>query len=677
MASTTSLKSALFAVLLLTAFSFGEAAKPTHSTNNFWKKLGDFLSGAAAERENADPDDTWKERAALDPEAIRLAASRIDAVAAKVMEKRKVTPLPRSSDDVFVRRAYLDLGGRIPTLSERERFIADTDPGKRAALILRLVGSEDYVSHSYNYWAGLLRIQTRMGGNPMTNYIAWVKNAIRDNMPYDTFVRKLITASGESTGDNGATGFVIRDFQQGILDHVSQISTVFLGSQIGCAMCHNAKFEKWKQTDFYALTAYFSEVSIYKDPYEMKKLREQEVAATGSPQEVGKIRRQMNEYPFTVADKGGQEQHLPKDYKYDASLAGSIIDPGVLYGEAPESKTRENRRQTFARWLTAPENPNFTRSVANRLWANMFGLALIQPVDDLSDNNAPSSVEMMNEITSLMISLKYNLKAFTAAIAMSETWQRTTSTEMLQYDNFAFDSHPLRRLTAEQIWDSLLVLAVGDRLRPQTPVVVSETGNSTRSDMGQMSRPFPSDAPGMAMNASMSGSPMNGASMNASSQAPMQPMGQGMMPMMDEGKNKKNHWDRGGGFMSVSSEQYQPPQTGGFLEQFGASMRDIVSVGTSEPSISQTLTLMNGRETARFSGPMNQSAVLANLQRAANADEALRIAYRSILGREPKPSEVEFFRSYASDSRAQYQDGGVAGDLVWALLNNREFLFYR
>ncbi|MBL8992711.1 MAG: DUF1549 domain-containing protein, partial [Spirochaetia bacterium] len=570
----------------MTAFAFGEAAKPAANTNSFWKKLGDFLSGAAQARENINPDDTWKERTALDAEAIRQAAARIDSVAAKVQEKRKVTPLPRASDEVFVRRAYLDLGGRIPTLAERDRFMAESDPGKRAALILRLVQSEDYVNHSYNYWAGLLRIQTRMGGNPMTNYITWVKNAIRDNMPYDTFVRKLVTATGESTPDNGATGFAIRDFQQGILDHVSQISTVFLGSQIGCAMCHNAKFEKWKQTDFYALTAYFSEVSIYKDPYVMRKLREQEVAASGSPQEVGKLRRQMNEYPFTVADKGGQEQHLPKDYKYDPSMAGGVIDPGVLYGEAPEEKRNENRRQTFARWLTAPENPNFTRSVANRLWANMFGLALIQPVDDLSDNNAPSSAEMMNEITSLMISLKYNLKAFTAAIAMSESWQRATSPDMTGHDNFAFESHPLRRLSAEQIWDSLLVLALGDRLRPQAPVAMN-------AENGQ----------GMAMNTSMNSASANNSQMSGQTMSPAPQMQMGQMGM-EEGKYRKGHWDRGQGFMSLSSEQIQPPQTGGFLEQFGAPMRDIVSVGSAEPSIAQTLTLMNGRETTRFSGPM-------------------------------------------------------------------------
>ncbi|MBL8994632.1 MAG: DUF1549 domain-containing protein, partial [Spirochaetia bacterium] len=442
------------------------------------------------------PDESWKQNANINPEAVKQAADRIDKVVEGIYKSKNVTPKPIASDEVFVRRVYLDLAGRIPTYQEAMKFLSSKDANKRENLVLGLVQSEGYVNHFYNYWAGLLRIQSYEQGMSNRAYEKWVKAALRDNMPYDVFVRSLVTADGTTTPDNGATGFILRDRRQGVLDHVSQLSTVFLGSQIGCAMCHDAKFEKWKQKDFYALTAFFSEMTLSKDPKLQKELREQEQEKGKTPAEIREIRRQMRESPYIIVDRKNKEQTLPKDYKYEPALQGAVIKPAVLYGNNPQKDATESRREAFARWLTSPENPNFTKNIANRMWAGLFGIGLIEPLDDINDDNKPSSTVLLDELTRTMVSFKYNMKAFAAAVAESKTYQRATSTEAAKWETFAFESHPLRRLTAEQIWDSFFSIFMGERInqpgssgssQPHGDAVVMRT---ERNEMGQMSRPL-------------------------------------------------------------------------------------------------------------------------------------------------------------------------------------------
>ncbi len=620
-------------------------------------------------------DDSWKKDASLNPEAIRQAAERIDQVIDRLHKTKNVKAKPLVSDEVFVRRVYLDIAGRIPTYQEMVNFTASKDVNKRENLALALVQSEGYVNHFYNYWAGLLRIQSYEQGMSNRAYERWVKEALRANMPYDVFVRSLVTADGASTPDNGATGFILRDRRQGILDHVSQLSTVFLGSQIGCAMCHDAKFEKWKQKDFYAMTAYFSEMSLSKDPKIQRELRAQEKESGKTPAEIREIRKEMRESPYIITDRKGKEQTLPKDYQYDKALAGTVIKPTVLYGTAPKIESGETRRSAFARWLTSPENPNFTQNIANRLWASFFGIGLIEPLDDLSDGNHPASPELMSELTKTLIAFKYNMKAFSAAIAQTKAYQRETSKETLTVENFVFDSHPLRRMTAEQTWDSLFAIFLGERINqpgstgssaPRGDTVVMRT---ERSEMGQMSRPLAveGEGKGMAMNTAMSGT--EGKMDN-------------QMEMSEEkagkkaGKGKKGGNDYGRG-LALSSDLSQPARPGTFLEQFGASLREIVSTGTTEPSIAQTLTLMNGRELGMVSQPGPQNALFANMQKAKESGEAVKVLYLSTLGRLPKEKELALIKEYVSDPEVARDKNALMSDLTWSVLNQREFLFYK
>jgi hypothetical protein len=183
---------------------------------------------------------------------VAAAAAKIDALVEGVLAKQGRKPNEAIDDATFVRRAYLDIAGRVPTIEEAENFHGSDYPRKRQQLITDLLESEGHMSHAYNYWADVLRINSALGigaGQAEAAYQLWVKEAIRTNKPYDQFVRELVSARG-MIWDNGAVGYYIRD--RGMpLDNMSNTVRIFLGVRLECAQCHNHPFDKWTQMDFY------------------------------------------------------------------------------------------------------------------------------------------------------------------------------------------------------------------------------------------------------------------------------------------------------------------------------------------------------------------------------------------------------------------------------------------
>jgi hypothetical protein len=186
--------------------------------------------------------------------AIREAASRIDGLLAGHWQEHGVSPSRPLADEAFVRRVYLELGGRIPTHDEVVAFLGSAAADRRGDLIARLLESPDYVSHSYNYWADILRLQERPDKHLVFEpYLHYVKEAIRTNTPYDTWAHEMLTANGRPW-ENPAVGFQLRD--EGMpLPYVDNTVRVFLGTQIGCAQCHDHPFDHWTQREFYELAA--------------------------------------------------------------------------------------------------------------------------------------------------------------------------------------------------------------------------------------------------------------------------------------------------------------------------------------------------------------------------------------------------------------------------------------
>jgi len=460
--------------------------------------------------------------AALAAPQVQPAAAVIDSILAADWQKHKLTGNPATDDNTFVRRIYLDTIGRIPTTREAEVFLNDKAVDKRAKLIDKLLGSEAYVQHFFNYWADVLRLTSngnQTGAITGAAYANFVKQSLRDNKPYDKFVAEMIAAQGKAW-ENGAIGYYMRD--RGMpLDNMANTTRIFLGTRIECAQCHNHPFDKWSQMQFFKMAAFTYGVQtqdynggIMGDVRDL--LREQEDAARAAVKEPQRPQRPKISGKMTkeeraaaektyadaykkyeadmkvvqtkrreVQDKLRKEQRgyqeamndvrdtmrytsvstrdakltLPHDYQYSDAKPKSVVSAGAMMGHDCVCQPGETPLQAYARWMTSPENPRFTTVIANRLWKRVFGLALIEPLDELMDMTVPMIPEMEKHLEKLVIDLNYDMKAVLRVLYNTKAYQaQVTREEYAAGSTYHFTGPLLRRMSAEQMWDSFVTL---------------------------------------------------------------------------------------------------------------------------------------------------------------------------------------------------------------------------
>ena len=427
--------------------------------------------------------------AKIDPIAV---ARELDALLEKDWAKHNLKRNAPATDEVFVRRVYLDIVGRIPTVRETEEFLVGTDPDKRSRLISTLLASEGYALHAFNYWADVLRLQQfgRIGPTAGAAYVQYLKDSLRTNKPYDQLVRELITAKGKPW-ENGAIGYTMRDNRMP-LDNFANTARIFLGTRIECAQCHDHPFDKWKQMQFYQMSAftYGNEAKAYENPAIMQSrelLKAERKDLTAKMKEAEKVPLAPGEKPKSdyrlivdhfgfvgqaVADiqylaMGGvgvihdssKRLTLPHDYQYSDAKPLSEVSPVTMMGGAAEPRPGETLTDAYARWMTSPENPRFTTVIANRLWKRAFGLALIEPLDEMLEGTVPSNPELMRRLEELVKASGYNMKVCLNAIFNTRAYQSASPKEEVPLGAaYHFTGPILRRMSAEQMWDSILTL---------------------------------------------------------------------------------------------------------------------------------------------------------------------------------------------------------------------------
>ncbi len=416
-------------------------------------------------------------------------SQEIDALVAAGLKATGIEPNAPATDAEFLRRTYLGIAGRIPTADESRAFLESKSPDKRPELVDVLLDSDGFVSHQFNYWADILRAQTRLQGirgNAGDPYILYLKESLRANKHYDDLVRELITASGDTwESEAGATGFYRRD--KGMpLDHMSLTVQVFLGTQLACAQCHDHPFDDWTQKDFYQMAAFTSmpsfqlrngvSVEITDKSADLRRvqmyLRRQTSGANDTASRaIGQILRDT--LGFGIPDAGTGTIRLPKDYQYDDAKPGDTLQAKTLFGGAVpydpawSSRSRDvdspNSRDAFADWMVSPENPRFTKVIVNRLWKRVMGRGLVEPVDDFRDDTKPSNPELLAYLEKTMVALDYDMKAFVRVLYHTQTYQRKANGEDLEPGvAYQFQGPLLQRMTAEQMWDSILTLKLAD-----------------------------------------------------------------------------------------------------------------------------------------------------------------------------------------------------------------------
>ena len=372
-------------------------------------------------------------------------SQKIDQLLAQGWEKAGVKPNAPASDDVLVRRLYLDIAGRIPTIEEAAAYTQSSDPQKRAKLIDALLASDGHTSHMFNYWADILRLSDNVKGRLTAEaYEEWLKKQIKANTPYDQFVKNLLTTDG-GVWDSGSIGFWQRDENK--LDHLAYTVQVFLGTNIVCAQCHNHPFDKWTQMDYYHMAAFTNGMDtkgggfnikpekpkqqfdkkllanmtpkerkayIAKMQAERKDAAKPETASV-SREDMQKVKQAMQDVmkPLRYTSAQWQEGRLPTlphDYQYKDGKPGEKVAAKAMFGHEAELKPGQTTIQSFADWMTNPQNPRFTTVIANRMWKKAFGIGLIEPVDELTDSTVASNPALMDYLSELVVQQKPPLR---------------------------------------------------------------------------------------------------------------------------------------------------------------------------------------------------------------------------------------------------------------------------
>jgi len=425
-------------------------------------------------------------------------SQKIDELLAKGWEKHGLKPNAPASDDVLVRRLYLDIAGRIPTVEEIAAYTKSADPQKRAKLIDTLLASDGHTSHMFNYWADILRLSDNVKGRLTAEaYEEWLKKQIKANTPYDQFVRNLLTTDG-GVWDSGSIGFWQRDENK--LDHLAYTVQVFLGTSMVCAQCHNHPFDKWTQMDYYQMAAFTWGMDTKSRGFEMKPEKpkqqfDKKLLASMNPKErreyIKKMQAEQKAAPktaeaavsredmqqvkqamqdvmkplrYTSANwQEGKMPTLPHDYQYTDAKPGDKVTAKAMFGHEAVTKPGQTTLQGFADWMTDPQNPRFTTVIANRMWKKAFGIGLIEPVDEITDSTVASNPALMDYLTQLMVEKKYSLKSFLRVLYNTDTYQRMATTQEVPLgETYHFTGPVLRRMSAEQIWDSLVTLSRGN-----------------------------------------------------------------------------------------------------------------------------------------------------------------------------------------------------------------------
>lgn len=592
---------------------------------------------------------------------VKQAAFQVDHLIGSTLVAKGQNFNPAASEEQFVRRLYLDAIGRVPTAEEVRAFLADQAPDKRARLIDKLLYSPGYTMAMYNWMGDMLRVKDTFGKRvPAYTFEDWLKDQLSADRPWDWLVRTMLTADGKLT-DNGAVGLLAYDAQMP-LDGVSNLLTTFLGANVACAQCHDHPLADWSQKDFFQMAAFFGASDGYDQAAEKQARRMYKGGSGSSGLEKNMVRGIAGPNVFRMVDTGKQTLEMPKDYKYDDAKPGEIVTPELItWSHADKSnpayridaKNPATLRDEFAKWLTHPENPRFAANIANRVWKRVFGLAVQEPVSDIDDPKKASNPELLAHLAAIMKQGKFDLREFQRVLFNSQTYQRAASaTPDLEKGPYLFPGPIVRRMTAEQAWDSILTVAAG----PEIDGALLRRGD----EMKLMSLPSMTAEGFKTVAARMKEAGMG--NLGAQGKKAGGSMTAGLLNFYEGTKPQQ----RLGLVLARASELPQPAPETHFLRLFGQSDRLVADSSTTDGSVPQALMLMNGSVGELISDPKCAAVVAAST--AKSDTEKVDALYLSFLAR--KPNEAE-----RTAAKGALTNGLGLSDVAWTLANTREFLF--
>lgn len=344
-------------------------------------------------------------------------ANFIDAAIHDKLKKLNIVPSGNCDDATYLRRVYLDIIGTLPTAEESRRFLADTSSDKRARLVDELLLRPEYADYWSLKWADLLRVnRLKLGHKKAYLYHKWIRDSFKANTPLDQFATELVAAEGPVTESPAAQFYSVVSAPN---EMASTISQVFLGVRIECAQCHHHPYDRWSQTDYFGMQAFFTQVA-FKNAPSGQVLVSTNSAKTTHP-------RTKNEI-----------------------LAHALDQP------KPEASPAGNRRKLLAAWMTSSDNPWFSRNLANRYWAHFMGRGLVEPIDDFRLTNPPSNPTLLDGLAKHLSDNNFNSHELIRLITSSSAYQRSSQpNDTNDGDELNFSRYLFKRLDAEVLFDAV------------------------------------------------------------------------------------------------------------------------------------------------------------------------------------------------------------------------------
>lgn len=367
----------------------------------------------------------------LEPRAgfVWKAPPEVNYVDKHVFAKLKMLSIPPSdlcTDSEFIRRAYLDVIGVLPTAAEVRSFLGDAAADKRAKLIDRLLDRPEFADFWTLKWSDVFRSSRKTIQVKGTHvFQAWLRKHIASDSGFDKVVQDLITANGSTYANPPANYYRIARDAQNLAETTAQL---FFGIRMQCAKCHNHPFERWTQDDYYSMSAWFARVKQKRDP-----------------REGGPPNQPTAEVIFS--DRAG-EVSQPR--------TGKVMAPKFLGGVIPKIEGRTDRREVLAKWMTSTDNPFFAKNVVNRVWFHLMGKGIVDPVDDFRDSNPSANDELLDALAKDFAANKFKFKHLIKTILLSRTYQLSSQANDLNKDDSKYFSHAVTKLLpAEPLLDAI------------------------------------------------------------------------------------------------------------------------------------------------------------------------------------------------------------------------------
>lgn len=395
-------------------------------------------------------------------------AGRIDSRIEEVLKTQKLAPVAIAGDVEFMRRAYLDITGRVPTVEQAKAFLDSKQVDKRRQLIDELLASENYGEQLGRVWRDWiapaeLPSEGNGGNQPIKatrNLGVWFAKQFNSNQPWDKIVESIINVEGNLKEHPQGLFYSLVGTDTGIPEPAGAtraVSTLFLGLDLQCAQCHDDPYRDWQQTDFWAMAAFFRNMEGRFNGRYFDSITES----------FGKKLGKGGKKTTTGDSSPNGSITIPKD---SFKNAGTVVSARFVMADAVSAKEKQPLRPVFANWLVSKENPYFARAFVNRTWAYFFGRGLVLPIDDMREGNPPSHPEVLDLLTEEFVDSNFDVKHLIRCLVNTRAYQRTSAAknDAERKALGRFGRRPVKLMSADQLYDSLKLALADPKLDLRT-----------------------------------------------------------------------------------------------------------------------------------------------------------------------------------------------------------------